>query len=135
MGADSFEQCLSEFFESYQFRRAGVEEFKLIAQKYTADDLQPFFDQWLNDWEIPEVRWKDRTEDNQLRIEFRQNQKNVYQLRIPIVAKGKNGQIVRLLASVEKREDEFIATLPFEPDSISVDPLHETLIKMNRSKN
>jgi aminopeptidase N len=129
MGAENFSRCLSEFYEAYQFRRTGVEEFKLIAQKYSEEDLDPFFRQWIYGWEIPEVAWTIRVDRSQLKINFQQKQNRTYQLRIPVIARSKNGEAFRFTASIQEREEEVTIDLPFIPDSTEIDPLHETLMK------
>ncbi|MCI0412890.1 hypothetical protein L0222_08835 [bacterium] len=135
MGKENFLSCLKEFFEAYQFRRVGVEEFVLIAQKHSKEDLKPFFQQWLYRWDLPEIRWSSRTEvagsDLELKVKIQQNQENLYQLRIPMQAKSKTGELFRFVASIEKQEEEVRVTLPFVPASLEMDPLHETLMKMS----
>ncbi len=132
MGDENFARCLSEFFESYQFRRTGIEEFQLVAQKYSTEDLEPFFKQWLYGWEIPEISWTSRTAELKLIMTFHQNQDALYKLKIPIVAKSESGKTFRFLASVEKKHEEVTFELPFTPASLEIDPLHEVLMKVNQ---
>lgn len=134
MGNDNFQRCLTEFYRNYQFRRAGVDEFKKIAQKHSDEDLEPFFRQWLYYWELPELDWKIREENSKVKIYFEQKQNQMYQLRIPVVATGKNGEVFRFMASVGKKEDVVTIDLPFTPVSTEIDPLHETLMKVGRRK-
>ena len=129
IGAEKFSRCLSEFYQEYQFRRAGVVEFQTIAQKYSDEDLGPFFHQWLHGWDIPEMEWTIRTRGSQLKINFQQKQKRIYQLKIPVIAKTKSGEVFRFTASIQQREEEVTIDLPFIPDSTEIDPLHETLMK------
>ena len=130
MGEENFARCLTEFYEAYQFRRTGVEEFVLIAQKHTEVDLQPFFQQWLYGWDIPEIRWDLRVENSVAKIRFQQKQEKPYRMSIPVVALGKNGERFRFIASFEKPDQEISTTLPFSASSLEVDPLHETLMKV-----
>jgi aminopeptidase N len=134
MGKENFSRCLTEFFEAYQFRRVGVQEFIQLAQNHSKEDLKPFFQQWLNQWDIPEIRWSTRTEgsgsDLELKLKIQQRQQNAYKLRIPMVAKSKTGEVFPFVAAAEQREEELSVKLPFAPASVEMDPMHETLMKV-----
>ncbi len=136
MGQENFSRCLKEFYEAYQFRRVGVEEFTQLAQKHSKEDLKPFFQQWLYEWDIPEIGWSSRTEgsglERELRIKIQQKQQKPYSLRIPVVAKSKTGEVFRFLAAIEKKDEEVSVTIPFVPHSLELDPMHETLMIMER---
>jgi aminopeptidase N len=110
-----------------------VEEFTLIAQKHSEEDLQPFFNQWLLDWDVPDIRWSTRVEDSRVTIQFQQKQTSPYQMRIPVLVKSKNGDSIRLVAAIsEKSQQVEFDGLPFTPSSVEIDPLHETLMKTGR---
>jgi hypothetical protein len=131
IGPENFSRCLSEFYKAYQFRRTGVEEFQVIAQKYSDEDLEPFFQQWIYGWEIPELEWKTSVNGSQLKIHFQQKQNRTYQMKIPVVARSKNGEAFRFTVSIQERKEAVTIDLPFIPDSTEIDPLHETLMKVD----
>ena len=132
MGEEPFSRCLAEFFEAYRFRRVSVPEFVATAQKHSAEDLKPFFDQWLLGWDVPVIQWKIQTEESRVKIRFEQKQAKPYRMRIPVIAKSKAGQSIRLIAAISEREQEVTFDLPFVPAVLEVDPLHETLMKTSR---
>ena len=132
MGEETFTRCLVEFFETYRFQRAGVQEFREIAQKHSKEDLKPFFDQWLFGWDVPEIQWSATSEDSTVRIQFQQRQAKAYQMRIPVMAKSKTGESFRFVAAIAEQRQEVSFDVPFVPASIEIDPLHETLMKTLR---
>jgi Peptidase family M1 domain len=129
MGEENFKKLLREFFEAYQFRRVGIDEFISLAQQHTEEDLKPFFRQWLYWWDVPDVRWTTQVEGADLKINFKQLQQNSYFLKIPVQARSTSGQAFRFIASVEKPEQLVTVKLPFAPAAVEVDPLRETLMK------
>ena len=134
MGKENFLRCLKEFFETYQYHRVGVEEFMQMAQKHSKEDLKPFFQQWLYQWDIPEIRWSSHTAGSEseprLKLKIQQVQQKAYRLKIPVLVKSKTGKVFDFVASIEKQEEELSVTLPFVPASVEMDPLHETLMKV-----
>ncbi len=134
MGEEQFSKCLAEFYNAYQFKRVGVEEFTAIAQKYSNDDLGPFFQQWLYGWDIPELKWTQRIdgtpENPVLKIHFQQQQAALYRLKVPLEIRGAKGEVYNALARLDQADQEISISLPFMPVSVDVDPLRENLIRM-----
>ena len=54
LGDEAFFKVLREYARRYQYGNAGVDDFIAEAQKASSSDLQPFFDSWLLDTELPE---------------------------------------------------------------------------------
>ena len=131
LGPEDFQKCLAEFYNLYQFKRVGIEEFTEVAQRYSAEDLTPFFDQWLKGWTIPNVDWSWRSDaspdGNLLKVKFVQRAEDFYHLKIPVEAKDERGQTFRVLALVNSATQEIEIPVPFAPATVTIDPLHENL--------
>jgi hypothetical protein len=56
MGDDRFTKLLREFHRRYTGRRAGLEEFQILARSIARQDLDWFFNQWINGPGMPAVR-------------------------------------------------------------------------------
>jgi aminopeptidase N len=54
LGDEAFFKVLRDYAQRYQYSNAGLEDFIAEAQKSSSTDLQPFFDSWLLDTELPE---------------------------------------------------------------------------------
>jgi aminopeptidase N len=134
MGSDNFGKALAEFYSAYQFKRASIQDFQKLAQHHCSGDLAPFFHQWLYGWDIPTVAFKEKIEENAegalLKMQFQQPGKNFYLLKIPVEAKSKDGKIFRINALLDRRVTQIEVRLPFVPQTIQVDPLRETLVKI-----
>jgi hypothetical protein len=128
MGEKQFSACLTEFFKVYKYQRVGIEDFVALAQKFTDQDLTPFFQQWLYGWELPDVRWTIHKEGSGTNIRFEQLQKDPYMLKIPIEVKSKKGELFRFVANVNQATQEVPVNAPFLPTSVQVDPTLETLM-------
>jgi hypothetical protein len=136
MGTEAFSKCLMDYFEKYRFQRVGVTEFIQSAQKYSSEDLTPFFKQWLYRWETPVLTVSQKIQEEQLeskvQLFFRQTSSDFFLLKIPVSIKGKKGEVFEALVSVNKPEDETVISVPFRAVSVEVDPEHEVLMKVNQ---
>jgi hypothetical protein len=56
MGEDRFTKLLREFERRYTGRRAGLEEFQILARSIARQDLDWFFTQWINGPGMPTLR-------------------------------------------------------------------------------
>ncbi|MEW5923348.1 MAG: M1 family aminopeptidase, partial [Candidatus Zixiibacteriota bacterium] len=55
-----FMTMLAEFAGQHEYRKASTENFIEVASHYLGDRTQPFFNQWLYDWRVPEIKTKAR---------------------------------------------------------------------------
>lgn len=137
MGPEAFSKSLQEFFRDYQYQRAGVSEFMKTAQKYSSEDLTPFFQQWLWRWKTPVISWTQKINVEQtnssIQLRFSQSQENFFQIKLPVEAKGKQGQVFRTLVSLNKPVEEVVLSVPFRVQSVVIDPHRENLLKLKES--
>lgn len=138
MGAENFTRCLAEFYNLYQFKRAGIDDFIAVAQRYSEDDLTPFFEQWLYGWTIPTVEWSWSTSGTSeapvMKAHFHQSEDHFYHLKLPVEIRDKKDQVFRIQALVNSPDVDIEIELPFVPDRVTVDPLHENLVHLSMIK-
>lgn len=127
MGDQKFNQCMIEFYHSYQFKRASIVDFMNFAQKYSDDQLAPFFEQWLYRWDIPAVMYSESHSGTSVKLHFSQVSSNFYRLKIPIVMKDRSGNVSQSLVFVDQPDKEVELTAPAQIVSVEIDPLHENL--------
>lgn len=137
MGPEAFSKSLQAFFRDYQFQRAGVSEFMETAQKYSSEDLTPFFQQWLWRWKTPVISWTQKINleetHSSIQLSFSQPHEDFFQMKLPVEAKGRQGQVFRTLVSLNKPVEEVLLSVPFRVQSIAIDPYRENLLKLNES--
>lgn len=136
MGPENFKKCLADFYDIYRFQQVSIRQFQEVAQEHSNEDLTLFFRQWLYGWTIPSVQWSVQDSANQavLKLHFQQPEDRFYRLKIPVQARSRNGDIVRVLASLNEPSTDVTFDLPFVPSSVEIDPLQETLVDTQRLK-
>lgn len=133
MGDEKFYKFLDNFYHYNEFKRVSVSDFQKMAQEYSLEDLDPFFNQWLYRWDIPAVTWTHTVEGNTVRLRFVQPEQTFFRLKIPVVAKGKDGAVHQSLVYVDKPVTEVTLDIPFVPTQVDVDPLNENLATYKES--
>lgn len=131
LGPDNFHACLKDFYEQNHGKETGIREFQEVAQKYSEQNLTPFFHQWLYRWDTPEVGYKSEirnvASDSTMILRFRQKDTDFYTLHIPVEARSKDGNLFTAIAIVDRQTQEISIPLPFVPQDIKIDPHHENL--------
>jgi hypothetical protein len=135
MGPEDFSACLKDFFQKYKHSKVCIEDFRTVAQKHFSGDLNPFFDQWLSRWDIPEVKWNYSIHQDQsdavINLRFKQNTSAPYVLKLPIVATDSAGKKFQTEVLLDKASQDFELHLPITPVRVEIDPLRENLVKLN----
>lgn len=134
LGPEAFSKCMTEFFHRYQFQRVGIPEFQQMAQQYTSEDLELFFQQWLSRWQTPMISWSQKTShegsNSTVRLHFVQSNENFFQMKIPVETRNKEGKVSQNLVSLNKPVEEILLTIPFNVTSVVIDPQHENLMRV-----
>ncbi|HJZ13231.1 MAG TPA: M1 family aminopeptidase, partial [Acidobacteriota bacterium] len=133
MGAEAFTAALQEFYTTFQFKLATIDDFSKIAQRHSKDDLNPFFEQWLYRWQIPSVTWRQNHDESArlLHLHFEQPENNFFQLKVPVEVKSGDGKSIELIAVLDQAQKDFDFQLPFAPASVTIDPSRENLMTVN----
>ncbi len=136
MGPENFTACLKDFFEKYKHTKASIEDFRKIAQHHFSGDLDPFFDQWLSRWDIPEVKWnysvhQDKS-DVVMNLRFKQSSSPPYVLKLPVVATDSAGKEFRTEVVLDKATQDIQLHLPINPVRVQIDPMRENLVKLSQ---
>jgi Peptidase family M1 domain/Peptidase M1 N-terminal domain len=135
LGPEAFSKCLMEYLKTYQFQRVGISEFEQIAQKYSTENLEPFFHQWLWQWHTPEIWWSEKIDregpTSSVQLRFVQSDKDFFRMKIPVEAKGKDGKVFRTMVSVNNPDEEASISVPFDVSSVLIDPQRENLMIAN----
>jgi hypothetical protein len=134
MGAEKFSECLLDFFNTYQNTKATINDFRTLAQRHAEGDLNPFFDQWLSRWDVPEIKWRQISNSgSMLKLRFEQTTSQPYVLKIPVVVKSGTGEKFRKDILLDKQIQEIEIQIPFQSAAgVEVDPTYENLAKISQ---
>lgn len=75
IGTGPFMEGIKQYYNTYQFSNASSEEFEKIMNGYSAENLGPFFDQWLRQSGHPEIKTKYKIKKKKVTITLQQVQK------------------------------------------------------------
>jgi hypothetical protein len=136
MGPDDFTACLKDFFQKYKHTKVGIDDFRTTAQKHFSGDLDPFFEQWLSRWDIPEVKWnysiRQDKNDAVINLRFKQNTSAPYMLKLPVVATDSSGKKFQAEVMLDKGSQDFELHVPITPVRVEIDTLRENLVKISQ---
>jgi hypothetical protein len=73
VGDEVFFAGLRDFYATWQFRKAGTDDFRAAMEKAGAPPLERFFERWIFGSAIPTVRFTSRVDGDVLRVRFDQD--------------------------------------------------------------
>ncbi|MBA2258759.1 MAG: hypothetical protein H0W18_07680 [Acidobacteria bacterium] len=72
IGDDAFFNGVRDFYDAWEFRKAGTGDFQAVMEKVSGRPLGRFFDAWIFGETIPRVRFGHRVEKNDAIVRFEQ---------------------------------------------------------------
>lgn len=123
VGDTVFQKIIRTYYNQYKNGNADSRDFEAVAEKVSGKELTPFFNQWLYQPGVPQlkVEWK-RVNDKTLSITVRQTGKQVYRfpLAVGAVGSGKTG-LIKVLP-ITTASETFTWALSEEPKNLVLDP-------------
>ncbi len=131
LGKDIFIQGLKKFYAEKKYQRASWQDIEQIFSQVSGKDLAPFFDQWLQRSDIPQLGISQISVDakeGRSVTEFHliQKTKTPYSLRIPIVIQTLSGETRHMITS-DQLDRKFSITTDTLPSQIIVDPAYDLM--------
>jgi hypothetical protein len=73
VGDDFFFAGIQQFYQEWKFRKAGTNDFRIVMERVTKRDLAAFFDAWIHDTAVPQIRFTFTTSGQEavVRLEHR----------------------------------------------------------------
>ncbi len=71
LGEEAFFRGLRFYYERWKFKRAGTEDLRHALEESSGQDLGRFFDQWICDDRLPEIRWNSEVVSEEGRTRLR----------------------------------------------------------------
>jgi hypothetical protein len=137
LGDEKFTQGLRRVYRLYRFRRASFADFERIYSEVAQEDLEPFFEQWVERTGAPVLSVEGQTlADQRIRIAVRQEQAgDLYELTVPLavtVAAEPKARIFPL--SIKDRESEFEIPVSGSVLRIDLDPYFDVFRRLHRGE-
>jgi aminopeptidase N len=120
VGDSTFKKIIRTYYSTYKFKNADTRDLEKVAEDVSGKDLKWFFDQWLYQPGIPELKIEMKTEGEDFKLEITQGKKIFrFPLEISIIG-SKSGTIhERLYIDSQVKGFKLKASGPFR---IVVDP-------------
>lgn len=129
IGDTAFFQSMRNYFETYKYKNASIDDFKKICENVSGKDLGYFFNQWIFEGTgiINEAyNWNVSNEDNEYELEINLNQQQKgfedykFLLKVEIKFEDNSAQFIKF--DVDKREQTSVFKFKKKPVSLILDP-------------
>jgi hypothetical protein len=110
VGDEAFFAGLRDFYETWRFKKAGTDDFRIAMEKASGGQpLERFFDRWIYASGIPTVRFTSTVEGNALKLRFEQKAE-IYDIPITVTVSYADGTsddiVVRVTDKTVERDVE-----------------------------
>jgi aminopeptidase N len=125
---DDFSATLHLYFSRHNGGNVTTADFKTAAEEVSGLDLSPFFGQWVYGGGMPrlDVSWVEQRSgsDWQVTVQVCQTQERLFELPLKLVVRGDlaGGRSLDQTVTVDQRSEHFALAVPFDPESVEVDP-------------
>ena len=136
VGDENFSKSMQSFNRSNKFKKASFRNIQNAFEDATGDDLNWFFDQWVNRTGAPELMLKNaavnKTNDGyELKFDIEQLQKeNAFIIDVPVVVVDKKGSHFQVFHS-NKKNAEFSFMVDDKPLKLMIDPQFDIMRKLD----
>ncbi|MBW1684483.1 MAG: M20/M25/M40 family metallo-hydrolase [Deltaproteobacteria bacterium] len=137
LGDERFVRGLRIFFLRHRFRRASFSDLRRVYSELAGEDLQPFFQQWVERTGAPVLSFESEAlGEDRIRVVVRQEQRGeLYELSVPLAVTLAGETQARIFSlSIQKRESEFEFTLPAAPLRVDLDPYFDVFRRLDQGE-
>ncbi len=128
IGDSCFFPLLRKYFKKFKYKNISTNEFEKAAEKISGENLNFFFNQWLNEKGIPEIRISYSSIKSiglSHLVELRAEQQGIYKnykLQLPLLFfnKGKKLKFTKKI-KIDSAFTRRTVKIPFSVDSLAVD--------------
>lgn len=132
LGDVVFQKIIRSYYEKYKGKNADTRDFESVAEKISGKNLETFFDQWLYNPGLPELKisWKYIPDDKKIMITVDQvQQEEPFRIPLEIRTEFSNGKSEILHLMLHKRTETFFFNLQEKPSILIADPNVSLLYK------
>lgn len=107
VGDSNFKKIVRSYYEQFKFKNADTRDFQKVAETVTGKDLKWFFDQWLYQPGVPQLKIDMEADGNDFKLNIRQGER-IYRFPIDIQIIGNLGTAsFKERYYVDSKEKEF----------------------------
>ncbi len=110
IGDDAFFAGLRRFYHQWRFKKAGTDALQLAFEIEAGRPLSRFFDRWIHDAELPELKFSSHTETTargeEVVLRFEQQTERLFELPVTVDLTYQSGEEDRVIVPVMDRVTE-----------------------------
>ena len=110
VGDEAFFAGLRRFYHEWRFRKAGTDALQLAFEIEAGRSLSRFFDRWIHEAALPEVRFSSRTDDagdrREIVLRFEQLSERLFELPVTVTVQYRSGEQETVVVPVTERVTE-----------------------------
>ena len=110
VGDDAFFAGLRRFYHTWRFRKAGTDALQLAFEIEAGRSLSRFFDRWIHEAALPDVRFSSRTErtggGEEVLLRFEQRTERLFELPVTVTLQYRSGEEESVVIPVTERATE-----------------------------
>ena len=110
VGDDAFFAGLRRFYHEWRFRKAGTDALQLAFEIEAGRSLSRFFDRWIHESTLPDVRFSSRTDrtgdGEEVVLRFEQLTERLFELPITVTLHYRSGEEESVVVPVSERVTE-----------------------------
>ena len=140
-GTDVFLKAYADLYQNHKFETASFNDIKNCFENASGENLDNFFNQWINSEGAPtinlkKVKVKKKKEIYTLNFQITQSYQNKpYELNIPVYVYFKNNLTVeRKVLYLSEPGHSYSLNFTDEPVRIDIDPLFDVMRRVNRDE-
>ncbi|MBM3177774.1 MAG: M1 family metallopeptidase [Bacteroidetes bacterium] len=124
IGDAAFKNGIQNYYKRYFNGNATTDDFRLEMEKASNEPLQDFFNQWLRQPGLPEIKstWKYDSRKKELQLTLKQLQSQPFHFTIEFGVQSGESQPEVLSSQITERETKLVFPLANRPTSITIDP-------------
>ena len=136
VGDENFSRAFQRFYRDNKFKRAGFDDIRAAFEEVTGEQLETYFEQWVERPGAPELAISDYQliegeGHNTLEIELEQIQDGeAFELKVPVVVYSET-QVERELVSMTQKKQRFSFTLDCDPLRVEIDPQFNVMRRLD----
>jgi len=135
LGDSLFFESFRVFYKEYRFKDASWTDIKKSAEKISGQNLDWYFQQWVERKGAPHVTMKEASfADNVIQVTLNQDPMDTYRLYVPVRITQKDSTIIEQYVWLEEAEQTFKFPVQGLPQEIAVDPDFDFLRKLQRTE-
>lgn len=137
LGDEKFFAMIREYYKIHRYGNASTSDLKVIATKFAGKDLTQFFDQWIYEGagiielKPGEIKSHKNGDVYEVLLPVSQVQEEDREYNFKLDIRFSNSTSSQSFSfRIDKRNELIKLNLPFKPERFTIDPNHQTLLKV-----